>query len=342
LEVDNNKVDSLDDSTSPSAPIDDQALDDWAASTLAVPERDTGTKAEALPSFVKPAGQMALEAKSRRTRRRLIILIIFVILVGAALAWLGYNFLLGNNRAQEVPLQTSNNLEVPDDVSSDSAPVVTKYETATVPNLVGLFGLNVDEVSARLGEGWALIKSDPTIDDENPEVTMLATFSFTPKVLIDPNMPNSGATGDSASMDAGSNAHAGSAPSAKLYLSLDGEGRVVDVYYAGDMDLLGIPQTDFMSLLGNDDLVFDTLAMAGVSPKEFSYQVPDANSTVTYDKPDSDQRKIMKQSTTFSGRTTNEGAPTAWTVLVNYEFIPPATSTTKYDSVTRTIYLRLS
>jgi hypothetical protein len=267
-------------------------------------------------------------ARIKKAKRTGIILVIVIVLLFAALAalvYLAYTIYRDGTAPNNValrPVPTITEVEVTD----PDAPSEVKVEETSVPDLVSLFGLTVEEVRARLGTSFKLAKTDAVTDESNPDVRQLATFSYIPSVT------------------AGSSPAATNAPlpSESIYASLNEEGKVIDVYYVCDMQLLGYPERSFDELLADSGVVAGSLASAGVQPRDFSYAPPDPSESIVYDNPNSANRKVVKQSQIFSGRTTSETVPTVWTLTVTYDFGSGVDSTDLFREASRTINLKLA
>ncbi|MDR0350044.1 MAG: hypothetical protein LBH64_00645 [Coriobacteriales bacterium] len=263
--------------------------------------------------------------KAKRTKVILIIIILLLVAALGVLTYLGYTVFQDGNASNQLgikPTPTVTNNEVKD----PSAPGEIKVEETSIPDLVSLFGLNIDEVKARLGKDFQLTKTDAATDEMNPAVKQLATFSYTPSI-----------SGDTTNMTANI-----TLPSESIYISLDESGKVVDIYYVCDMRLLGYPEKSFDELLMSSELVTGALESAGVQPRDFSYMPPAPEESIVYDNPNSQNRKVVKQTQIFSGRTTSEAVPTAWTLTVTYDYGAGVTSTQEFREAARTINLRLA
>jgi hypothetical protein len=278
---------------------------------------------------VKPAGESFIEpARLKKAKRTKIVLIIVIVLLVGALGYLGYLgytiFMEGmtNGPGSIKPVDTITGGEIDD----PNAPQEVRVAKTSIPDLVPLFGLSVEEVRTRLGADFQLSKTDAITDETNPAVRQLATFSYIPSVSGDTNnaAPNT------------------SLPSESIYASLNEEGKVVDIYYVCDMLLLGYPERSFDELLAGSEMVIGALEDAGVQTREFDYIAPDPQESIVYDNPNSANRKVVKQTHIFSGRTSTSTLPTVWTLTVTYDFGAGATSTTEFRQATRTINLKLA
>ena len=324
-----------------------------------MPEQDNNTQTPAVPAAKAPAAQAPSGkktkrllgtpkqiAKSKRTRNTFILLSLLLVVAVGALSWFAYQYLLPIITGSSNEINTVVELPIGDDPNSGSVPLTISYEKAAIPNLVALFGLTTDQALYQLGTGWAIakvtdIEPEAPVDPNNPEAVetqllfQLVTLNYIPQVTsVD------GSTFDEG--DPNYQAVLTSLPTADLYLSLNADGRIAEVYYIADIELLGYPQSDFQTLLSDDGFLRAVLSAAGVSPRGFYYQAPDYESSLTYDNPMSANRRITKQSSIFSGRATNEGSPTAWAVTVTYEYMPPVFQPADAVKTHRRLYISLS
>jgi hypothetical protein len=274
------------------------------------------------PSPFKPISEKRI-ARAKRARIALIIVIVVLVAALGALGYLGFRIITQAPATSDAGLKPT--ISIPDDALIEpSAPSEVQVETIVIPELVGLYGLTIDEIKLRLGDDWSLVKTDEVIDPSNTAIQQLATFSFTVH----------GQAEDS---------HATAAlPAESIYASLNAEGACVDIYYSCDLRLLGYPQQSFNDLLASPAFVLDTLSAAGIAPREFTYTPPDFEASIEYDNSVSANRKIMKQTTIFSGRIEGEGAPVAWTLTVTYDYGLGVSSVDEHKDATRTIYLKIA
>jgi hypothetical protein len=276
------------------------------------------------PSDLTPIPHARIK-KAKRTRAILIVVIILLIGALGALAWLGYTILMEPTATAPVGIKPGGTM-VGGEVTDPDAPGEVKIEETSIPALASLFGLTVEEVKTRLDSGFQLTKTDSVTDETNPAIRQLATFSYTPSVTGDTpgTVPNA------------------ALPSESIYASLDEAGKVIDIYYVCDMRLLGYPEKSFDELLADSSLVSGALASAGVQPRDFSYVPPDPEASTVYDNPNSQNRKVVKQTHIFSGRTSSDTAPTVWTLTVTYDFGAGVASQSEFREATRTINLKLA
>ncbi|MCL2632106.1 MAG: hypothetical protein FWD45_03330 [Coriobacteriia bacterium] len=293
-------------------------------------------------SQLQPTEESVQEQRSKRSRNTLLAVISLVFALALALVWFGFRFLLPVISKPAEPLGPIAELEPNDSYEPGVIPLTITIEKITIPNLTQLFGRTGSEAIALLGSGWEVTKvsdAEPGTADNNTAdtsaVQRLVTLTYTPRIL-------SVEGGNFAEGDADYQEIESLLPKANLYLSLNDEGRVIEVYLTADMELFEIENTTFNALLSTENFLSWILADAGINPRNFSYSVPDFNRAISYDYPDSPNRKVMKQSTIFSGRVADDGIPTAWAVTVTYEFIPPIANPSEAESPRRVIHISLS
>ncbi|HBT94612.1 MAG TPA: hypothetical protein DEB24_00105 [Coriobacteriia bacterium] len=262
--------------------------------------------------------------KSKRSKIVLIVIIVLLLLALGGLVYFGYMVFKQGADGAAAGITPGDDLSVTE-VTDVSAPGQIQIETTSIPNLTSLFGLTVEEVSAKLGSQFQLKSSTPTTDNTNTAITQLATFSYVPVVT----------SGSEATSTA-------TLPTESIYASLNESGKVVDVYYSCDMRLLGYQEVSFNSLLSSDSIVMQALGSAGITPRDFTF-APPGEGSIVYDNKDSANRKVIKQTQIYSGRASSEGNPTAWTLTVTYDFgVKGVASAEDFRQATRTIHLKLA
>ncbi|MDR1422105.1 MAG: hypothetical protein LBI64_04480 [Coriobacteriales bacterium] len=290
-----------------------------------IPEPEPTPSPELPPSPFKPISEKQI-AKARRSRLALIVALIILIGAFVGLGYLGYRIVIDKPAVAEHEVKPVIELSGVNLVEP-SAPNELSIEKTDIPELVGLYGLTIDEIAAKLGTNWVLTKTDIVDDSSNPAIRQLATFSFTVQSMA------SGAQPMSADV---------SLPTTSLYISLDSDGRCIDIYYSCDLLLLDYPMSAFDDLLATSAFVDGVLESAGIVPKDFTYAAPDHEASIEYDNSNSANRKILKQSTIFSGRIEGEGAPVAWTLTLTYDYGAGVDTPAEYKRASRILYLKIA
>lgn len=268
------------------------------------------------------------KASLKKSKKSLVVLLTLIIILIVALGGLGYygfSLFMEATSATKVTVKPPN--QIPDDQIDDVvAPKTIEYAKTEIPDLTGLFMLDLLEVQEKLGNSFQLIKTDAVEDSSNKDIKQLAIFSYKPEIL-------NGSENDISTA---------LLPSETIYASLNEDGKIIDIYYVCDVRLLDYPEKSFIELLDTDWLVRDVLNTAGVNPLDFTYDSPVFDSSVVYDNPNSENRKIIKQTVIFSGRIVTERIPTVWTLTVTYDFGSGTETPDDLERAIRTINLKLA
>ncbi|MCL2136703.1 MAG: hypothetical protein FWH40_04165 [Coriobacteriia bacterium] len=290
----------------------------------------------------KASSPAPASAIARRSRNTTIVIGALVLVVALLLVWFASQYLLPVINGAPDRLQPLTELSDDEAKEPGKVPIQVHYETSDIPDLIQLFGKTTEQALAYLGPGWVVTKSTdadqvgPEADEpESPVLLRVITLTYTANVT----------SVEGGSLDETDSRYAETValiPQANIYLSLNSEGRVFEVYYTGDLDLLGIDQQEFFTMLSNDSFLRLMLYKAGIDSRDFTYASPDYNSSTTYDNPGSANPKVTKQSAIYSGRVAGDGAPTAWVITVTYEFIPSVSSPSGSDATRRTVHISLS
>jgi len=242
------------------------------------------------------------EQKVRRSRRTRVVLILVIIVLLAALGGLGYlgHTLLFDSHTEEPVLTDPSKIistPIEDEKNTDKAVV----SATTIPDLSGLFGLDVTEAQAFLGYDYILTKVERAKDEDNSKVEQLAVFVYQPH----------SSTG----------APVGSFTMPSIYLSLDKNGKVIQVLYRSSFEALGYQSASFGSFIQTQDMLFNVLRAAGVTPAS-SFEFPSVTSEeyTVYVDPEADILRIWKEEYTFAGPSDSGSAPTTWQVKLSYDY----------------------
>jgi len=245
------------------------------------------------------------EMVKRANRTRVVMIVVLVLLVAAlaALGYLAYQMFSSQNTSTPAVDTAPVAIEDPIKDNTASAPVEAKAQTTTIPNLSSLFGLTVAEAQTRLNGEFTLKGPEAKEDATNPAIKFLATLTYSPK---------SSAAASPAS----------STLSENIYLSLDENSKIIQVYYVCSMDLLGIPESSFAALTADSQTVDNILSAAGVTPEPaWAYVVPTAASFTEYVDPAAEQLKVKKETAKFNSATANADVPPAnWSLSLTYDY----------------------
>ena len=246
--------------------------------------------------------QSSMDDQSSRDRikRAISILICVALAIVAVLAVLVF-------RAGSQSSSSSESLDLVNDKASNSS----SPTTASIPNMVDMFGKTTDEVLAQLGDGASLGSSES--DDSSQGIVI--RFASTEE----------GSTENS---------------SAKLYLVEDSSGRVNQVSYSVDLDDLGYTNDSFISVITDSGFVSSVLKSAGCDSASVSLQAPDPASYQTMGTNSLGVQYVEKEQYTLSGAT-NKSTPSQWQMAVTFDHSVVA-MTHSAKGLTRTMSITLS
>ena len=216
--------------------------------------------------------------------------IIIVLLVILALAIPGYLYLKDQDKSREA----DSGIDISDIDDADVVPVVPSQSemTASIPNLCSFFGSTSDEVGIILGENYQTSSTENVTDGK---IARRVTFVYSPQ---------------------GSNTPLVNAPTIKV--SLDKDGKVVQVYYMSSMEVLGYPDMDFKTLVSTSDALISALMSAEIDYDDFTYNAPSEADYTTYIDPKA--KIVSKESSTFVGTVKGNKAPNKWKLAFTYSY----------------------
>ena len=314
-------------------------VDIAAASATATDATPTSTSANspAAPAVAKGSKRLS------RSRNLLLVSVFLVAAFALGLVWFCYQYLLPVIYQPAASLTPATEINTADSHEQGTIPLTVQYEYLTIPDLTKLFGKTSDEALATLGQGWSITKDadttqEPSAEGEEPidsAIKRIVTLGYTPTIL----------SVEGGSFEEGDTGYAevqGLLPIATIYLSMNAEGKVVEVYFVADIDLFETVYLDFDTLLSTGWFLSSALQDSGVAPRDYNYRPPDFSQTASYDYPESPNRRVIKQSAIFSGRVDAEGLPSAWAVTVTYEFMTPVDNPSLAKASRRVIHIRLS
>lgn len=259
-------------------------------------------------------GQAAYIQRSTRTRKILIaVIIVLVLLIVAAgfLVWQLYQT-AQNTAVQQAQIAESSLSADSDQVMKDTSATTSKK--TTVPNLVGLLGMTQDEAVTVLQHGARVSSVVPVNEEDNPikqEVRVALTEE----------------PADSR----------GGTPTVSL--SLNEEGRIIRAGYSSATSSLGYGSLSFSDAVSNESIVEKTLEEAGLVVAEGTVQLP--ADKMAYSTYASDGTTLTKESCTFNGTGTANGAELPWSATLTYDYSMANATGNLVDTI-RTIYIYIS
>jgi hypothetical protein len=317
------------------------ATDTASAAAVATDATPASTSADSLTSAAPSAAQGS--KRLSRSRNILLVSVLLVATFALGLVWFCYQYLLPVIYQPAAALTPATEINTADSHEQGTIPLTVQYEHSAIPDLSKLFGKTSDEALATLGQGWSITKDADTTQEPPAEgaepidsaIKRIVTLSYTPTIL-------SVEGGSFEEGDAGYSEVQGRLPIATIYLSMNAEGKVIEVYFVADIDLFETVYLDFDTLLSTGWFLSSALQDSGVAPRDYNYRPPDFSQTASYDYPESPNRRVIKQSAIFSGRVDAEGLPSAWAVTVTYEFMTPVDNPSLVKASRRVIHIRLS
>lgn len=263
------------------------ATQQWAFDKKAAKKRE-----KEIYKAAKKAGKVEMSKKSRRVRRALIaVIILLILMIIAAGVGIFYYFNNVQNIAvqQTVEQQDVSNLSTAE--SNDSTSEATKQ--TEVVALTGLLGKTQDEAVAELKHG-ATVTRTSEVNEEGNDIKTSLTVALTDE----PADSKSGT------------------PS--VYLGLNEEGKVIQAGYSASVTALGYGSISFTDAVNNEHIVEKTLQEAGVGVAEGTVSLP-ANKE-EYSTYASDGKTLTKESYTFTGTASVNGADHEWSSVLMYDY----------------------
>jgi hypothetical protein len=306
--------------------------------------------AAAAPSTITPERI----AKAKRIKWTLIILIILLVAAIGALAYLGYELLFDTPAATTTVTAPTNNIST-SDLDDSRVPGPVKPATTSIPEMRTLFGLTIPEAQAKLGPDFQLTKTETVDDPANAAIKQLATLSYEPQ--MDDMGQQPAVVEDSHGSPGAAN------KTETIYASLDAEGKILEIYYLCALDLLGYPNSSFAQLTATEETVLGALQAAGITPIDFVYTAPQPQDYTVYSEADAaptaneaaadesepatpdataQERRVAKESFTFSGASDAIVAPKSWILTLTYDYSASYNALGEGQAVTRTLSLKLA
>jgi len=305
------------------------------------------------------------EAKRTRHHLLVVIIILIVVLVGGLAAGTYYYFNYVQAGAQTTQDPTA--IDQAGTVIDDRGVIAT----VEMPNLAQMFGQTPDQILAVLGSDYAITNTDTNaIDQTAPDTTTdtTGTTDTSTTATTDENTATSNGTTTDTTTDTtatGSTAADSVATQVvtisympttgdstsmlrqtqKIYLTLNGSGVTIGVYFVSSMDILDFPSSTFADLVATNDSFVKSLTAAGVmvSP-DTEYTVPSPEDFTVYVDPAAEAKKLRKETTTWKGNLVSDVAPTSFEITYTFDYGASGvdvSSGTTYPSQ-RMLYIQLS
>jgi hypothetical protein len=264
--------------------------------------------------------------KSKRLKITLILVLLILLVVIGGLCFWGYTLLFKSDGGGTslVSGPDNNSLKIKD--ATDEATSLN----LSLPKLTVLFGLTTDEALARLGSSYQLVSTSQAAATSSDEtnVAVVDANAAAQIIEIDYKVTTTKATITNAP---------------KIYLSLNASGKVVGCYVTSALNVLGYSPSTFSSLVATGDILNNTLSAIGITPSNFTYTVPSAETYTTYSKDagGNSTNVIAKESASFDGITADQSvAPKTWSVTLEYDYTL-YNITNDSSKLSRMLYIKL-
>lgn len=238
-------------------------------------------------------GQAAYIQKSARMRKILIVLIVLLVLLligGGVLGWQLFR------AARDTAVQQTQIAEIA--ASTDTAQSVTDASATvskktTVPNLMALLGLSQEQAIQTLQHG-ARVSSAVEVNEEGNPIRQEVRVALTEEPA------------DSR----------GGTPT--VMLGLNEEGAIIRAGYTSSISSLGYGSIDFKNMVSTENIVEKTLKEAGLTVADGAVKLPEDK--MQYSTYASDGTTVTKESFTFAGTGTANGAEVPWSSTLTYDY----------------------
>ena len=259
--------------------------------------------AEADPAAVSAPFAPVSPERIKKSRRAKVILIIINALLFCAcvgLAYFGYMMVSENLSSLSRPLDMSGirseSIFYGCEISDKPA-----FVSTVIPNLTSLFGFDTEQALAYLGESYAITKIDTVSDVDNPDVKQLVVLAYQPDNLA------------AVSIQLIALPH--------VYLSLDSDEKVIQIYYQSSLEALGYPSSSFATLTATQNTVYDALEIAGVTPAaDYVYPQLTADDYTIFIDPEAAEKRIKKEEYTFEGQVSINETLRTWQLRLSYDY----------------------
>ncbi|WP_241159111.1 histone-lysine N-methyltransferase [Adlercreutzia sp. ZJ141] len=275
-----------------------------------------GRTDEQVPNVAYPvsnAGAGQYQHKSRRMRKVLIAVIVLLVLLVIALGYFSVQLFTESKTLASQQTQEQQSAQevgaMQQEGTSDVAAGSTKK--TDVVNLTGLLGVSLDEAIAKVGHG-ASVTATREVDQEGSDVKTEVTLALTDE----PADTRSGT------------------PS--VFLSLNADGAVIRAGYSAATSALGYGSLSFADAVQSEHIIENALREAGLSVDDGAAVLPENKGD--YSTYDTDGTTLMKETCSFSGTGTVDGAEHSWDAVLLYDYVAANTSGNLNDTI-RVLYI---
>lgn len=249
--------------------------------------------------------------RSRRMRRILLVIIIVLVVLVAAGCVLTY--MLVDTARNAASQQTQSSMSDVESISEDGAKdaSTSTSKRTTVPDLVGLLGMNQDQALEALQHGAQVTGLTEVNEEENP-VKMQVSIALS---------------------DEPADSRSGT-PS--VYLDLNEEGLVIRSGYSVATSSIGYGTLSFADAVENERIIEKTVEEAGLIVPNQTAVLPEDK--MTYSTYASDGTTLTREYCEFSGTGTASGVEHPWQASLSYDY-NMANATGNLADTIRTIYV---
>lgn len=255
-------------------------------------EADTKLEEEARPRRAKHAADLPeYEIASQNMRKKLMIANVALVVV-LALAAVAFGLYVFNSQNVSVEQHQAGQSDVSQMQGSDSQSNGSE-KTATVPEIAGIIGTSVDDVTSAIGHG-AQVTSDTEKDDEDDPIKRVVKYSL------------ANDQGDSTSWN----------PVVIAYADKDND--ITQITYQASTKALGYGTMSFQDAVANERIIEKIMAEAGLKISSDDVSLPDDKSD--YTTYTDDGKRISKEELEFSGDADYSGTSVKWSARLLYDY----------------------
>ncbi|WP_165251797.1 histone-lysine N-methyltransferase [Adlercreutzia sp. ZJ304] len=253
--------------------------------------------------------------RSRRMRKILLVIIIALVILIVAGCVLTYMLVdTARNAASQQALTSISDVNSLEDGDEAKDASTSTSKRTTVPDLVSLLGMNLDQVVAELQHG-AQVSGMTEVNEEGNPVKMQVSIALSDE----PADTRSGT------------------PS--VYLDLDEAGNVIKAGYSVATASIGYGTLSFADAVQNERIIEKTIEEAGLTVANQSAVLPEDK--MAYSTYASDGTTLTREYCEFSGTGSAGGAEYTWQASLSYDY-NMANATGNLADTIRTIYVYVS
>lgn len=265
-----------------------------------------------LPPHFEPIPQEKLK-RAKRTKRILLVVIILLVLVLLAAGAGAVYYYITYGESPTTVETTPVDIEVSEDIQDRGT-----TETIDMPNLAQMFGKTPEEVLTSLGSDYSISKTEVFEEEAAAEEPAEGAAEDTAEDTAQSGISARVTIAYSPEDGSGS---ASNAQTQSIYLDLNEQGVVAEIYFSSSMNLLDYPISSFDALVESKNSFVQSMQSAGITvPQDIEYSAPLSEDYTEYVDPEASILKIKKQSFSFAGTLGAEQAPTSFEISYTYDY----------------------